>query len=131
MEYADIFVPIIVGLIAFLLYLFGLKIYDWIHLQLVKISLIKSISKRESDNKTRIMRIENNLVIQDSINDQIIKFIAEKSDEELEVLLNKYDAEHIKTIKSRNTTLSDGQASTGLNKCKGSKNHFHLIPDKP
>lgn len=131
MEYADIIIPVLLGIIAFGLYWLGLIIYDWIHIQLDKIELIESNSKRLSNNETSIKQIENNQVVQHSINAQVIEFISEQSGEGLTELYNRYDAKHIEHIKNTNTNLSDGQASTGLQRCKGAKNRFHLILDKP
>lgn len=124
-------IPIIMGGLFWCSYWLYLKIMDWKKDLMERVSKLEEKNKGISANEGRIKQIENNQVVQHSINTQVIEFISEQSGMGLKELYNRYDAKHIEHIKNTNTDLSDGQASTGLNKCKGSKSQFHLILDKP
>ncbi len=127
MTVLEIISPIIFGLLCLGIYWLYLTIYDWIHFQLDRIKTIENNIEKASTNESKIKIIENNLLIKDSINQQIAEYIAKESGINIKELYNRYDDKHVEFIKSRSENLTGEQARSVLKKYRQTITNFHEL----
>lgn len=124
-DYLVILIPIIFSILFLGFYWLYLKIIDWKQDLLERVDILEEETKGISGNEEKIKQIENNLLIQNSVNFQVAKHISELDDIDLEKLFRQCDKKHIEFILNRNNQLSETQSEKILSQFKTPIKKFH------